>query len=462
MTSRDLTTVIKNVLCRFCSLDEQLLVAVSGGSDSLSLLHLTAMVWPRHQVKVAFVDHGLRHGVDAEWALVKSQCDELGVVSERLFIIEEFTKTSDGDGLQQWARDRRYQLLADAAKRFACGLILTGHTMDDQAETVLLRLLRGTGLDGLGAIPISRKMPGGVTIIRPLLELQRQQLRDWLTSRSIPWADDPSNVNMRFARVQARNLMPELIRSNPRIREHLSALAEEARDVTHWIDDVISERLIMKPLRIAGGYRIDSDVLKEIPVSIHGRLVRHALQVTSGDLRRFERTHIAAIISGINMPGRSRRYVLPGEIQVWTAYGSLYVFSQTIPNNIFAAQKLENPTSNIWRGDHGEMRVSIKITVSTDVTDSGQTGNMSDWMIRPLQVGDRIWGSERKAMRLLVKKRIPVMYRPTVPALATPSGEIISIPGILNSRISGLRMEWHLHDNCVLKDLGRFQEQLDL
>lgn len=462
MTSRDFATDVKNVLCRFCSSDTQLLVAVSGGSDSLSMLHLTAMVWPRHQISVAFVDHGLRHGVDAEWALVKSQCDDLGIVSERLFIIEEFTKTSDGEGLQQWARDRRYKLLSDAAKRFACESILTGHTMDDQAETVLLRLLRGTGLDGLGAIPISRKMSSGVTIVRPMLGLQREQLRDWLTSRSIPWADDPSNMNTRFARVQTRNLMPELLQSNPRIREHLSALAEEARDVTHWIDDIISERLILTPLRIAGGYRIDGDVFKEIPVSIHGRLVRHALQVACGDLRRFERAHIAAIVSGINLPGRSRRYVLPGEIQVWTAYGMLYVFSQTVPHNIFAAQKLEYLASNIWQGEHGRMRVSIKITASADVTDSGQTENMSDWVIRPLQAGDRLWGSHRKAMRLLVKKRIPVMYRSAVPGLATPSGEIISIPCILNSRISGLRMEWHLHDNCVLKDLRRFQEHLDL
>ncbi|MFQ6553875.1 tRNA lysidine(34) synthetase TilS [Aestuariibius insulae] len=181
-------------------------IAVSGGSDSIALLYLTAK-WARERsvaLKTVTVNHGLRSGAVQEIALAAE-------ASARLEVPHDVVAWSwDGRGnLQARARDARKQLIGDWASQNNVGTVLLGHTKDDQAETVLMRLARGSGVDGLAGMNML-SVNGGLKLGRPLLNTRREDLRTWLEAQSIPWADDPSNEDKRFDRVKAREMLVHL------------------------------------------------------------------------------------------------------------------------------------------------------------------------------------------------------------------------------------------------------------
>jgi tRNA(Ile)-lysidine synthase len=181
-------------------------VAVSGGGDSTALLHLTVEAFAPTglAVRAVTVDHGLRPGSAEEAAGVARACAALGVPHDTL--------RWDGAGrgnLQERAREARRRLIGAWARERGMGAVLLGHTADDQAETVLLRLARGSGVDGLAGMPEAFRAEGAAWA-RPLLRVGREALRAWLGARGIAWVDDPSNEDFRFDRVRARALMEGL------------------------------------------------------------------------------------------------------------------------------------------------------------------------------------------------------------------------------------------------------------
>ncbi len=181
-------------------------VAVSGGSDSTALL-LLAIEWAdRVGVKIAAatVDHGLRPEAADEAAEVGALCQSKGIPHETL----KWDGHSDSGNLQSNARSGRYALLRQWAVLNGIPFVLLGHTQDDQAETLLMNLARGSGVDGLASIP--NVVPGDVTFLRPLLRVRREVLRDFLQKQGVAWVDDPSNDDPRFDRVKARQMMAHL------------------------------------------------------------------------------------------------------------------------------------------------------------------------------------------------------------------------------------------------------------
>ncbi|MGR3434789.1 MAG: tRNA lysidine(34) synthetase TilS [Shimia sp.] len=177
-------------------------LAVSGGGDSMAMLHLAAG-WARPMgiaLRVATVDHGLRDAAAAEAALVGAECAVLGLPHDVL------DWRWDGRGnLQAAAREGRMAALG----AWADGPVLFAHTRDDQAETVLLRLARGSGVEGLAGI-LERRELGGWEILRPLLDVARDELRHYSDTLRIPYVDDPSNDDPRFDRVKARRALAAL------------------------------------------------------------------------------------------------------------------------------------------------------------------------------------------------------------------------------------------------------------
>lgn len=181
-------------------------LAVSGGSDSMALLHL-ARAWAgdRVHLQVATVDHHLRDGSAQEAAMVATTAQALGLAHETL----HWQGWTGQGNLQDAARQARQRLLADWSSRVGLDAVALGHTQDDQAETFLLRLARGSGVDGLAGMQ-ARFEAAGTLWLRPLLGLRRADLRDWLRANGIAWADDPSNDNPDFDRVKARKLQDML------------------------------------------------------------------------------------------------------------------------------------------------------------------------------------------------------------------------------------------------------------
>ena len=197
-----------------------LVLAVSGGSDSTALLVLAAR-WAealkkRHgrspKLLAVTVDHGLRPEAKREAAVVKSLARRLGIAHRTL----QWRGTKPKTGLQEAARIARYRLLAEAATGAGYEHILTAHTLDDQAETVLFRLARGSGLTGLGGMAHAAAVPVGadtaIFLVRPLLSVSKARLLATLKAAGIDHSEDPSNQDPRFARPRLRALMPHLAR----------------------------------------------------------------------------------------------------------------------------------------------------------------------------------------------------------------------------------------------------------
>ena len=185
--------------------DSTLGVAVSGGGDSMALLHMT-VAWSRARASrliAATVNHGLRAEAADEARMVAQACAGLGV-PHRTLMWNGWTGTGN---LQDAARKARQSLLREWAGAERLDAVLLGHTADDQAETVLMRLARGSGVDGLSGMDAVDRTG---LFLRPLLDLSRQDLRDWLQDRGIGWAEDPSNDDLRFDRVKARRMLGTL------------------------------------------------------------------------------------------------------------------------------------------------------------------------------------------------------------------------------------------------------------
>lgn len=180
-------------------------VALSGGGNSVALVHLVATWAGGRRVMAATVDHGLRAESRAEAEMAGALCARLGVPHDILI-----WRDNDAPGnLMANARDARLRLLADWARRNDLPAVALGHTSDDQAETVLMRLARGAGVDGLSGMAETR-MTEGMRWLRPLLRISRAELRDYLRACGLGWSDDPSNDNPDFDRIRMRQGMEAL------------------------------------------------------------------------------------------------------------------------------------------------------------------------------------------------------------------------------------------------------------
>lgn len=189
-----------------------LILAVSGGPDSMALMVLAAR-WRKSRKRgpeliAVTVDHGLRAESKAEAASVARLARQLGVAHRTLRWSGKKPKT----GLPRAARDARYRLLAQAAAKAKATHVLTAHTLDDQAETVMIRMMRGSGMTGLAAMQMVSPLPGidGIFLVRPLLEIPKTRLIATLTREKIAFADDPTNRDTKFTRARLRGLMPRL------------------------------------------------------------------------------------------------------------------------------------------------------------------------------------------------------------------------------------------------------------
>lgn len=229
-----LLTLVQRVLKRECPLPRgtHLLLAVSGGGDSMALLHALALVRQRFGLILSAhgVQHGLRPEADEELALASdfSRQHEVPFGVSRL-------ELAPGGNLQARAREARYAALRRAAVHVGANVIATAHHADDRAETVLLRLLRGAAVAGLGVLPVRSD-----DLVRPLIRAPRAAILRHLERHAVPYRDDPSNRDPRFLRVRVRHeLLPLLKQLSPGIVNHLTSLADQVSmpDLAEALDD---------------------------------------------------------------------------------------------------------------------------------------------------------------------------------------------------------------------------------
>jgi tRNA(Ile)-lysidine synthase len=299
----------------------RLLVAVSGGIDSVALAHALRAISQRCGLELAIghVNHGLRGAEsDADQALVEALAAQLGLraLVERVApgALRAGGPSRDRPTLQEAARELRYAALRRMADAAGAQHVVTAHTLDDQAETVLLRILRGTGPDGLGAIP--ERSPDG-RIVRPLLAVSRAEIERFAAARGLVWREDASNASPAYARNRLRSdWLPGLARSfNPRLLRALADLAEAQRRDSEWIEAQV-EREAGERLAIEDGWlRIEATGWRDLPEALSRRVARRAL-VACGAARLVSRRHLERMDAFLRhgLPGRAIE--LPGGLRL--------------------------------------------------------------------------------------------------------------------------------------------------
>ena len=248
---------------------ETVLVAVSGGADSVALLHLLHALAPswRLTLHVVHVDHGLRPESAADAAFVR----DLGA---RLGVPVEVERVHVGPGsVEAAARAARYAALEAWAERLGAARIAVGHTLDDQAETVLMRMLNGAGVRGLAAIP-----PVRGRIIRPLVEIRREALRALLTAEGIAWVEDPTNRDPKFVRNRIRHeLLPLLAASYATdVVEALARVARLAREAVNALDHTATLELQRLAHETPHAITLSRSALAALPPSVGAEVLRQA------------------------------------------------------------------------------------------------------------------------------------------------------------------------------------------
>ena len=269
---------------------DRLLVAVSGGADSVALLHLLSELSADYpfDIMVAYLDHQLRPESREDAGFVEALCRRLGVPA---FIEQCDVKQLAGQlgtGLEDAGRQARREFLERIADEQDCSAIALAHHADDQAETILFRLLRGSGLSGLAAM----KMKTG-RYLRPLLTFGREELRSYLQQNDIAWREDASNEDQSFSRNRIRHqLLPNLREYNPRVVDALNRLGRQAADEESYWEQVAVAFLDRVGQRTDDGFEIPVDELLKLGRAERRRMVRSFLEQAREFLAGIEADHI--------------------------------------------------------------------------------------------------------------------------------------------------------------------------
>jgi tRNA(Ile)-lysidine synthase len=301
------------------------LVACSGGADSLALAAAVAFVAPRLGVRAGLVtvDHGLQPGSAERAGSVVEWAGKEGLAPA---VVETVSVTGRAGGPEAAARQARYEALTRAARRHGATTILLGHTREDQAETVLLALLRGSGPRGLAGMPTVREVDG-VRLVRPLLDVSRARTRAACAALGLsPW-EDPHNADRSYARTRARALLMSYVDSlGPAVVDNLARSARLAAADADVLDALAADGR-MAATDADGALRVDA--LAALPPAIRGRVLHGWARSHGVPGSALSHRHVAALDAlVVDWHGQGPVH-LPGAIEVTRRDGRLRVASVT-------------------------------------------------------------------------------------------------------------------------------------
>lgn len=418
---------------------DHILVAVSGGADSVALfaaLHALSAAWEL-RLTAWHLDHGLRGPEGArDRAYVEALAQRFGHP-----VIVASTSIQPGANLEARARQVRYRLLEAAGCDAGCSRLAVGHTLTDQAETVLMRLLRGAGTRGLGGMPPMRGR-----IIRPLLACRREEARAFLREQGLVWMEDATNTDERFTRNRIRRrVLPALVaHAGEGVVTALAQTAALLRDDDGLLDDM-AQQALARAMRDAG---LDGTVVRTLTPALRRRVLRRWLVAARGSLVQITRKHIAALESALGRT-ESTLIVLPGgcvRLEAGTLswagelMGAAAPFCYTV-----------TPGGRVTRGDLGwELRLSYPVSWHGDralpqdqwhaVFDCSDLP--STLSVRSPRPGDRIrplgTSGRQKLQDAFVNAKVPRTERATRPVLAA-GDEVLWVPGVRRSSVARVR-----------------------
>lgn len=405
-----------------------LVVALSGGPDSVALTTALARLARTRgfSLVAAHLDHGLREGSAADAAFCTRLCEALQVPLRTATADVQGRARREGGGLEQAARRERYAFLRAVKAEAGAEAIAVAHTCDDQAETVLLRLLRGAGRTGLAAM-----RPRSAGLVRPMLGVSRQQVMAHLRARGFWWRDDPTNADTRLLRNRVRHeLLPLLeARFNPAARRTLARAATVLAAEQELLESLAGE-LFARTTRVRRGRAvIDRAALAAAPDALARLVLRRALRAAGG-LRGVAGIHVERLLALARARnGSGRRLPLPGGREARVQFAELEVGPVQAPWAPFESVlsvpgRVELPdgtrlTARVAAGPVAERGWSVVALPDEPL------------VVRTRRPGDRVRaaGRERSLKKMLLEGRVPAAQRERLPVVAAGS-RVVWFPGL--------------------------------
>lgn len=383
-----LTTTILRTILRYSMVRraDRVLVGVSGGADSVALvyaLHALRDELGLH-LTVAHLNHRLRDDAIEDENFCRDLARKLDVafVAGRVDVAAK--AKSEKRSIEDAGRAARYEFLFEQAQRQACHSIATGHTMDDQAETLLMRLARGSGIRGLASVyPVMRPVAprsepsSSIATIRPLIDVRRAEIEAFLTEQEVPFRNDPSNGDRRFTRNRLRHdVLPQLVRElNPRLVETLARSAEILRDDEDFMEtcahDAFERAASARPAEVL----LSVSELEGYHPALRRRVARLAFEHVHGDTRNLSLRHVTDVL-GLLGDGKSGREVhLPGVI-VERSFGELRFSS-----------KSARPGHD--RSENGYNEFEYRLAIPTELPIRESRGLLTAHLVESIRAGDK-------------------------------------------------------------------------
>jgi tRNA(Ile)-lysidine synthase len=426
------------------SAGETLVAALSGGADSVALLDaLVVLAAPRgFRVVAAHLDHGLRADSGQDAAFCAELCARLGVPLRTAVGDVRGRARRERGGVEEAARRERYTFLRAVKDEEGAVAIAVAHTRDDQAETFLLRLLRGAGASGLAAM-----RPRSGDVLRPLLAVSRQQVLRHLEGRGLAWREDPTNADRSLLRNRVRHeLLPYLeSRFNPEISEALARTASLLADEAELIDRLGRE--------LGAALRRDGDAillsrkgLNAAPRAQARAAVRSALEAVGG-LRGVTAAHVERVLDLASAEAPSgRRLPLPGGREALFRFDVIRVGPRTSAPSAFA-YPLRVPGKVELPGGGALVARPARGPAASNEETAVVAVPEGPLVVRTRQPGDRIrrHGRDVSLKRFLMERRVPADLRGGLPLVAS-GGRVLWVPGeapesLPGSRFVRLRLE---------------------
>ncbi|MCD4656039.1 MAG: tRNA lysidine(34) synthetase TilS [Planctomycetes bacterium] len=308
--------------------NDHILLACSGGADSIALLHLFTKDLPKRwqnlRVSVAHLNHQIQHRADEMQEFVKSLCKKLNVpfYSDNIDVLT--LRQSSKKSIEHIARYVRYEFLEKTAKNIGANFIATGHNRGDQEETILMMILQGSGITGLRGMPMKRRFMGEdkINLVRPLLEFSRSEITKYLGEKGIKYLDDPTNEDTAYLRNRIRhNILPYLEKEgNPQIRKHLRGIASEIKSYFEEKDPEI-ENLIKQCWRFEGDNPfLDLNLIKDESTGKISAVLVNVFRDIGISSRDINRNTIENLLEMIDKKEGTKEMHLPGN---WVAVKTL-------------------------------------------------------------------------------------------------------------------------------------------
>ncbi|MCL2828816.1 MAG: tRNA lysidine(34) synthetase TilS [Oscillospiraceae bacterium] len=410
---------------------DTVLVALSGGADSVCLIRMLLELRDKLKIQVlaAHYNHCLR-GADSnrDEAFVRAFCSQWDVPLAVGWGDVTQAASDTRQGIEETARQLRYAFLQETADQLGANKIATGHNADDNAETVLLHLIRGAGLRGLSGIP-----PRRGAIIRPLLSVQRQEIEAYLAELDQPYGEDATNQDVHYRRNALRHeVLPLLKDKNPNLAGTLLRQSELLRQDSRFLDELATETFA-RLRRGAEEMVLPIQDLLDLDPAISSRVIALAIQAADGEA---EQVHIRQVLGLIEGSHPSAQISVGGGVIVRRVYDQLMIVrdhgqsAPFTPSVLPPSGRIFLPGAEIWVSC-GENSEKIHETIHTFLFKSDAIcGKIT---VRPRRVGDsiRIFGGNgtKTIKKLMIAHKIPAHQRDQWPILADEAG-VIAVPGI--------------------------------